>query len=139
MHKAGCIVNMVDDNGYKFLFMVPSNPMYGGVKPQIAKGVVNKNEDIKAAALRETAEELGLVYRNIKSVTYIGKEKIVTGNGSYHLHLYGVEVFNDKDFKAPHYETGKRVWLREHQIDKVRSSQKNAIKRAIDMVKRSKL
>lgn len=115
LEKAG-VIPYVYNNGFEFLFMVPSNPNYGGYEPQIAKGKVDKGENIQDAAIREGREELGLT--TYKSIHYLGQYKFRNP-----LHMYSMEL-NNKQLNTPHYETKKVVWLKYNQIlENVRTEQ----------------
>ena len=55
--KAGIIPYYIDEDGIPMMmFMVPSNPNYGGTEYQIAKGHIDKGETHYKAAIREGKE-----------------------------------------------------------------------------------
>jgi len=112
LQKAGIIPYYIDDDGLpEMMFMVPSDPTYGGPDFQIAKGFVDGNESIKNAAVREGSEELGLITSNIISISKIGS-KIVTGDlDTYQMTVYVAEVSDPGNFGETDYETGDRAWL----------------------------
>ena len=66
--KAGFLPFYIQNGSPIFLFMVSSNPKYGGTKPMISKGYVEIGEDIEDAAIREAQEELGLKKSNLFSL-----------------------------------------------------------------------
>ena len=50
------------------MFMMPSDPKFGGSNYQIAKGRKESGETDLEAAIREASEELGLKPSNIESI-----------------------------------------------------------------------
>ena len=109
--KSGIIPFYVDNDKVRMLFMVPSDPNYGGSSPQIAKGGVEPGEDVSTAALREGEEELGLVRSNLVRIVQVGAEQITGLDETYVLSLFVARVKDPANFSTPHFETGKRVWL----------------------------
>ncbi|AVH84945.1 hypothetical protein RsoM2USA_16 [Ralstonia phage RsoM2USA] len=97
------------DGQIRMLFMVPSNPAYGGDRFQIAKGKIDDGENIKQAALREGKEELGLRTNNIESSTYIG---VHLGMGIYVAKIKDIEHFD-----KPHFETGDVRWMTDAEFE----------------------
>lgn len=125
--KAGTIPYMRDNGIYKFLFMVPSNPYYGGNKPQIAKGIVDKGETVQQAAIREGKEELGIT--TYETSYYLGKYKFKRP-----LYMYAIKLSNT-ELTQPHYETGEVVWVKYEDIfDTVRPEQLNIITDCINKI-----
>lgn len=104
--RAGIIPYYVtEDDEILMMFMIPSDPSYGGSQYQIAKGKVDPGESHETAAVREGEEELGLLPSNMKGdVDFVG---VFLGR----MHIYTVEVSSLTDFKQPHYETGQVGWL----------------------------
>lgn len=119
--KAGIIPYIRDGNTIKMLFMVSSNPHFGGPDPAIAKGDVDKNESIRAAAIREGQEELGLKKSNMKMDTLTAEVWVKLDNASseYIFTVYSVEVKSKKDFGRFHFETKETQWLTAEQFQKV--------------------
>lgn len=108
-HKAGIVPYVINEQGdVEMMFMVPSDPKYGGTRPQIAKGSVDKGETIIEAAIREGEEELGLKRSNF------GYYPVSIGSfrtKDYTLHLFTVEVKSRSNFDQPHFETERTEWL----------------------------
>lgn len=104
--RAGIIPFYVNDDAeIMMMFMIPSDPEYGGSDFQIAKGKVDPGEQHEEAAIREGAEELGLVQANmIGEVHFLGK---FLGR----MHIYVVQVSSPTNFDKPHYETAQVGWL----------------------------
>lgn len=105
VYRAGFIPYIVEQNGtVKMMFMIPSNPAFGGDKPQIAKGKIDPGEDAKTAALREAKEELGLFIGNIISIeelgTFLGRTTIYIGK------VKRIDMFGE-----PTFETAATKWL----------------------------
>lgn len=116
------------------LFMVPSDPAYGGSRPQIAKGNVDEGEDLLTAALREAEEELGFVEANIATEPIEawggGLVGMKTGGGDlpYSMKVFAVQVKDKSAFTDPHYETGSVHWLSAEEFAQVgRASQNEAV------------
>ena len=111
--KAGIIPFYTDaENVTRFMFMIPSDPAYGGSSPNIAKGGVDPGEDFLQAAVREGEEELGLKRSNLKSRPTLAWSGQLSGQDStYPFKVYTVEVKSTQDFNQPHYETKQVLWL----------------------------
>lgn len=109
--KAGIVPFLFDGERVKMLFMVPSNPNFGGTKWQIAKGKVDPGESVTEAALREGKEELGFKLSNIASFTLVTSQVITGDDETYNLTVYAAQVKDPKDFDSVDFETGGRKWL----------------------------
>ena len=92
------------DSDLQIMVMVPSDPSYGGDKPQIAKGKIDPGENAKEAALREASEEVGLVQSNVVSTHYLG-----TFLGYTEI-FYG-EIKDPDNFTGTTYETDESYWV----------------------------
>lgn len=135
--RAGLIPYIKQDGIIKMLFFIPSDPDYGGDKPQIAKGRVDKNEDVKTAALREASEELGLVIDNVINTKLITKELLsgMTAD-NYEFHLYASEIKDLNNFIPYGDETLETKWLTmEEFIKDGRESQVELVKKTYDAIK----
>lgn len=134
--KAGVIPYIVDEDGtVRMYFMVPSDPAYGGSSPQIAKGCIDTGENPKDAALREGAEELGLVANNIEKITPLPTQSMSGVDSSYSMQIYAVKVKSDTAFTTPHFETGSTHWLTLQEFEKVgRSSHKPLVRLAQSLI-----
>ena len=109
--KAGVIPFYVKDGKIMMLFMIPSDPAYGGSAPQIAKGGVDAGESVQQAAIREGSEELGLDPANIVTAFQAHTSVISGMDESYRMTIFAAQVKDPKAFSAGHYETGKKLWL----------------------------
>ncbi len=110
--KAGIIPYYVLDGVTQFMFMIPSDPAYGGTSPNIAKGGVEDGENVTEAAIREGEEELGLKRSNFVASPTVGFSEIVSGlDATYKFTVYTVEVKDPTDFSQYHYETKETLWL----------------------------
>lgn len=108
MKKAGLIPYVFEKAEPVFMFMVPSDPAFGGTRPAIAKGNIDPGEHVLQAAIREAEEELGLVQSNmIKSTLKL----VWSGSKGYSMSVYMCEVKSKSDFVEPHFETGSTHWL----------------------------
>lgn len=104
LFRAGMIPYLIENGEVVMKFMKPSDTMYGGDKFQLCKGVIEDNENVKEAALRESAEELGLRQDNILSVTELG-------NFLGRTTVYVAKVKDRVSFDEPHFETADTAWL----------------------------
>lgn len=116
---AGVIPYMFHDEDVKMLFMVSSDPAYGGDRPAVSKGGVDPDEDLLTAALREGNEELGLHSRNFAGSPFLVDTAQIEGmQSTYPMTVYAVEVADSDDFDHPHYETEYTTWM---TLDEFRS------------------
>jgi 8-oxo-dGTP pyrophosphatase MutT (NUDIX family) len=131
--KAGVIPYIRDGDTVKMLFMVPSDPAYGGDRPAIAKGHVDKGETPEAAAIREAEEELGLKRSNMKGAPTLAWSGELSGlEAHYILHVFIVEVNDEDDFNEPHFETGSTHWLTASEFaSKGRRSQNSIVQQVV--------
>lgn len=92
--------------------MIPSNPIYGGDKMQIAKGNYEQNDHILAeSAIREAEEELGLYREFLNKVEMLGIYKINGFKSSYDLTIYEARISDNAKWNKPHYETSWSDWV----------------------------
>ena len=117
MQKAGFVPYVMLEEPL-FLFMISSNPEFGGTRPMISKGHVEDGEDIKEAALREAEEELGLIRANVKSSFKAWVGQLSGMDAQYTLTVYSGEVTSQSDFNTPHFETKETVWMTLDQFKK---------------------
>jgi len=107
LFRAGMIPYLIENGEVVMMFMKPSDTIYGGDQFQMCKGVVeDDDENYRAAALREGAEELGLRQENILSVTELGNFL-----GRTTVFVAKVNDRSPAAFDTPHYETDEVVWL----------------------------
>ena len=135
--RAGVYPVYTDETGQTYVYMmVPSDPAYGGSKPQMGKGGVDKGETHEQAALREGHEELGLRSDNISKVYHLHKETIRGLDAFYTLSVFVAEVI-DKDNFDPHgYEASWTGWVEiEDAIQVSRTNQLKFIKMVADKYK----
>lgn len=111
--RAGMIPYHVTPDGVvEFFFMVPMNPKFGGVKPQIAKGWMEEGETTIKCAMREAKEELGIKKKHMKRVPiYLGLWD--------NTEIYVVEVKDKTRSKKIDKEEVRRVlWLTKEEFKK---------------------
>ena len=112
VNKAGVIPFIVQDDGTTLMmFMTPSDPKYGGPRPQIAKGGIDAGENAQEAAIREGEEELGLNRSNIVTVHAVPPVSVTRLEASYSMAIFAVQVKDQESFGTPHFETGGVHWL----------------------------
>ncbi len=105
IYRAGLIPYIVEDNNnIKMMFMVPSDPDFGGPLPQISKGKVEGEETNEQAAIREAQEELGLFKGNIITINEVG-------NFMGRTMVYVAKIKNHSLFGEPSFETEKTMWM----------------------------
>lgn len=131
--KAGIIPWLIEDGEMKMMFMIPSDPKYGGPNPQIAKGGVDPGENTRSAAIREGFEELGLLPKNILQVTKIVTVSLTGLDESYPMTIYAARVKNKNNFVTPHFETGRTMWLTNDEFQATgRNIHKQIVKSTFD-------
>jgi predicted NUDIX family NTP pyrophosphohydrolase len=110
--RAGGIPYTIDESGIvNMLFMVPATTEFNKANPdlklpQIAKGRVERFEQPLPAAIRECAEELGLVEGNIEATIEGG---VVLGR----THIYAFKVVDAAPTAFTEFssETESVVWM----------------------------
>jgi 8-oxo-dGTP pyrophosphatase MutT (NUDIX family) len=127
--KSGLIPYYKDGDFFKFFCMVPSNPLYGGTDPQIAKGEIELDENPQQAAIREATEELGLVEDNIQNLIFFEQM-----NGIF---FYAAEVMNPYNWGTPHFETGSVLWVWENNLEIIREWQRPIIEHLLSILRQS--
>lgn len=114
-YKAGLIPYYEDDDGdIVMLFMISSDPKFGGSRPMPSKGGVDKGETAKEAAIREAFEELGLEPSNIEHVKFVKSESygyvnIEQQQVDVTVEWYYGRMKNPTQLVAHGYETSKVV------------------------------
>lgn len=110
--RGGAIPYIIEDGEIQMMFMKPSDPDYGGDVFQIAKGKIDKGEDIRTGSFREACEELGMFMGNVDREHHLGKFSSMSSRGSgKKMHVYVCRI-KDKDmFGDPDYETGAVTWM----------------------------
>lgn len=110
--KAGLIPYLYENGILKMLFMVSSNPKFGGAKPMISKGTIEDGELKIEAAIREAKEELGLKEENLRFEPFCVFDGYVKLKSSeYELAVYAAEINDKFMFDKWCYETLYTVWL----------------------------
>ena len=116
--KAGLIPYVIEDGQLKMLFMVSSDPQFGGPDPMISKGNVEDCETPYDCAIREAVEELGLRTSNIKTEPFVLADVSLKGLcDEYFLRVFACEVHLHDAFDTPHYETAYTEWMTASEFD----------------------
>lgn len=133
VYRAGVIPYIVEDGVIRMMFMIPSNPEFGGSEPQLAKGRVEEGEETKAAALREAREELGLFIGNVSIVEELGQ---FMGRTT----LYVAKIKKRDMFGLPDDETAEVVWMTEGEFMMAgRDLHKPCVQAAVRKIKKLEL
>jgi 8-oxo-dGTP pyrophosphatase MutT (NUDIX family) len=107
LFRAGMLPYIIENGEVIMMFMKPSDTLYGGDQFQLCKGVVEEeDENYRATSLREGAEELGLRFDNILSVTELGNFL-----GRTTVFVAKVKDRDPSAFDTPHYETSAVTWM----------------------------
>ena len=112
-NKAGLIPYFIEPDGsIKFLMMIASDPKFGGFKPMISKGTIEDNETTLECAIREAAEEVGLIASNMKTEPFeIFDQYVTLRSVEYHMTVFAVEVKSKLDFADTGCETKFTSWM----------------------------
>ena len=135
--KAGIIPYIRSIGGkVEFLFMVSSDPKFGGPDPMISKGGVDPSETTQQTAKREGIEELGLKLSNMKSSLRLISDNTTKGlDNSYRMIIYACEVKSKKDFGSYHYETAYTKWMTNDQFQQTgRKEHRKIVQKAFNIV-----
>lgn len=119
--KAGLIPYFKNkDDKIEMLFMIASDPSFGGYDPMISKGHIDDGEIPEVAAIREAEEELGFKTSNmVGKPVKVDDFHSVSGNGRKELtYFFAVEVKSKTDFDKFHYETGSVHWMTNDEFQK---------------------
>lgn len=128
--KSAIIPVKIVNNQLHALTMIPSLAKYGGIFPQMAKGVIDSGEQPLQAAIREGSEELGLIPNNIDETLFVSVEKF----GNVTIHVYACTLKNSDSWNTPHFETGSTLWINlETQMHRLRPIQRSIFKKVLDM------
>lgn len=129
VERAGIIPYVVEEDDIQMMFMIPSDPEFGGPHPQCAKGQIEPGDSVAETALKEGEEELGLYKGNIDSMWKLGE---FVG-----IHMFVCNI-KDKDmFGDPHYETKETLWLTHDEfMSKGRDIHKPIVKAAMRSIKK---
>jgi len=128
--KAGFIPYWNDSGTVRMLFVLSSDPAYGGSQWMVAKGRVDPGENAMQAALREAHEESGLRQNNlIPGTTKLGWRGEITGyTETSIMEIYIGEVKDPRNFDKPGFEISETKWLTPEEYAQIgRKSQNNIV------------
>lgn len=115
-YKAGIIPWMMVDGEMKMLFVISSNPSYGGPDPGIIKGGADAGEQPIDTAIREMVEEVGIKpSRLIGTPKLIAADKVTGLTSTYTFHVFGCEVKPAK-IKIDRTEIKAVEWLTQEEF-----------------------
>jgi len=138
--KAGCMPYVIENGIVKGLFVISSNPAFGGSAPMLVKGHVDSGETVAEAALREAQEEAGLKLSNIKMNTFKqGWQGQITGMTSTNpMTIFVVECKTTTDFNKPDYEISSTHWLSWDEYFNIgRASQRAVVRACFDQIEKT--
>jgi len=125
--RAGLIPCVLKNNHWYIALMKPSNPKYGGTDWQLAKGVVEENDDFKTTAVKECQQELGITINinNIKLLWY-NKQTLTQW---FFVELKSLLPMKPGPNEDGIIETGETIWMEINQAEEeIRDWQKPIIK-----------
>jgi 8-oxo-dGTP pyrophosphatase MutT (NUDIX family) len=130
MPRGGVIPYYIQDGEIRMLFMVPSDPKYGGPAWQIAKGKIDPEDaSVEEGAFREAQEELGLFLPNVIERHDLG----VFGK----IHMFLAHIKDPNLFGAHDDETGAVRWMNPSEFQaEGRDWQRPIVKAAVRLISR---
>jgi 8-oxo-dGTP pyrophosphatase MutT (NUDIX family) len=125
--RSGLIPYYKDESGdIMVCLMIPSDPDFGGDRPQIAKGRIEENLDAERNAIKEAEEELGYIHKDHYEVKHLCYNAGIL--------FYYVEV-DDMELTDFGVETGEVLWLESKEALKdIRDWQKNILKKMLKII-----
>lgn len=127
--KSGFIPYFKNNKNTEILLMVPSDPNFGGDKPQFAKGEIEKDLSPLENALKEAEEELGLIVDNVLFADFLCKKKNI-------FWFYG-EIKN-KNLKPFSFETKEVVWCNMYDAKNIiRKDQISILEKFINKIEKN--
>jgi len=136
IRKAGFIPYYFDNFGkLRMMFVMSSDPTYGGSKWMIAKGHIDGKETDLQAALREGNEECGVKQSNIKFIKLGWKGLIKGYTESSEMTIYIGEVKDPVDFDKPGNEIKAVKWITPEEFNSIgRNSQKFIVEACVNKI-----
>lgn len=126
--KAG-VIPFVRENGIiRGLFVISSDPKFGGTDPAIIKGGPDEGETPRETALREMTEEVGIPQSLVADAEEIFVGEIKGLLASYKMHVFAVELKSKPDVHVDGVEIASAVWMSiEEFMIKGRESQRKIV------------
>ena len=118
--RAGLIPYYVTKDGkIEYMFMMPSNPKFGGPFLQISKGMIDPDDETpQATAIREAEEELGFKESNGFDYEHLMQDIVTTRAEVYFMDVFFCKVKSRYDFTKAHYETKYTSWVSNEQFQR---------------------
>lgn len=117
--------------GNKILVCKSSDPAFGGPDFALCKGTVDPGESLKAAAIREAEEELGLIASNIGTVKHLANYT----SSRYILAVYYAEIKDPHMFGPHDDEIAETRWMTREEFAKVgRSDHKQIVEKFFERI-----
>lgn len=134
--KAGIVPYVIQNGIIKMLFIISSDPSYGGTQPCIAKGGADPGETPQQTAVREGEEEIGFPAAIYAQIYPSAKERIAGMTSSYDFYVFAgqLKAVPNKIPFGP--EVGSVHWLSMEEYQKVgRKNQLNLVQQTYNAIK----
>jgi 8-oxo-dGTP pyrophosphatase MutT (NUDIX family) len=129
IEKSGIIPVKIVDGEIHALTMIPSSAEYGGIHPQMAKGLIDDGETQLQAALREGQEEIGLIFENVKRHYALGTAHF----GDTSICVFVCTLKDNAKWSEPHYETGSVLWINlDQHLHRIKPVQRQIFQKVLD-------
>ncbi len=128
--RAGVYPVYTNEEGQTFVhMMIPSDPRFGGLLPQMGKGGIDEGESAEDAAMREGYEELGLISNNVARITQLTTSVRIGKKEKYQLTVFVAEVKDPDNFDPYGWESGWAGWIElEKAIETSRKDQRQFLR-----------
>lgn len=124
--RAGVYPVYTDEEGQTFVhMMIPSDPKFGGLLPQMGKGGIDEGESAAEAAMREGYEELGLLANNVARMTLLTTSIRTGKKEKYNLTVFVAEVKDPDNFDPAGWESKWAGWVELEEA--IKTSRKNQL------------
>ena len=128
--RAGVYPIYTNEEGKTFVhMMIPSDPKFGGLLPQMGKGGVEEGESAEEAAMREGYEELGLRKDNVARMTQLTASIRRGKKEQYSLTVFVAELKDPDNFDPAGWESKWAGWVElEKAIETSRKDQRQFLR-----------
>jgi 8-oxo-dGTP pyrophosphatase MutT (NUDIX family) len=131
-YKAGVIPYVKVGDEIEMLFVISSNPAFGGPDPGIIKGGADDGETPKETAIREMKEEVGIDENLIVEVEEVFTDRLRGLVSEYKFHVFACQLDKKPELKIDTFEIGEAVWMTIDDFNaRGRKSQLHIVKQCI--------